>query len=71
MLKHILIMPVLLLSLTSCMNELIDDSTDSINMNSYAIQRSTEVINENARLIEESNRVVEQNQRLLQKASES
>ena len=59
----------LLLSLTSCMTDLIDQSTNSINANACAIQRSTEVIEENSRLIEESNRVVAENQRLLEKIS--
>jgi hypothetical protein len=65
MMKQLFLSPALLLLLTGCMNQLIDESTNSINANGAAIQRSTEVIHENARLIEESNKVVAENQRLL------
>ena len=70
MIKRILLSSVLLFSLTGCMNDLIDKSTDSIYTNQAAVQRSTEVIHENARLIDESNRVIEENHRLILKMSE-
>jgi hypothetical protein len=69
MTKQFFLSPVLLLLLTGCMNNLIDESTNSINANAMAIQRSTEVIHENAQLIEESNKVVAENQRLLKQMS--
>jgi hypothetical protein len=71
MMKYFFFAPVSLLLLTGCMQQLIDDSTDSINANAAAIQRSTEVIRENAILIEESNRVVAENQQHLLKMSGS
>lgn len=61
-----LLLPLIFLSLTGCGRNLIDQSTDSINANSCAIQRSTEVIRQNAVLIQESNAVIEENQRLLE-----
>lgn len=62
-----LFIPLILLSLTGCGRNLIDQSTDSINANSWAIQRSSEVIRQNSALIEESNAVIAENQRLLEK----
>lgn len=64
---RLLLLPLIILSLTGCGRNLIDKSTDSINSNSWAVQRSTQVIRENAVLIEESNAVIAENQRLLEK----
>lgn len=69
MIKKLLLSSTMLFSLSGCMNDLIDRSTDSINANAAAIQQSTEVIRENGRLIDESNKVIAENHRLLEKMS--
>lgn len=65
-----------LISLTSCstvtrMNNLINQSSYSIEANRQAIDRSTEVINQNARLIEGSSKAIEENRKHLETLSSS
>lgn len=66
-----LVFPFALLLLSGCgtadrMNQLVNESTYSINANREAVARSNAVIAENARLIEESTKTIEENGRHLQ-----
>lgn len=70
MFKRFLLPAGLLFSLSGCMNNMIDSSTDSINANSAAAQRATQLVRENARLIDEANKIIVENQRLLEKAAQ-
>lgn len=70
MTKHLAIVSVLLLSLTSCgtMNEmicLINDSTEAITYNRYAVENSTQAIRENAAVVNASTQTLQENRRVL------
>lgn len=74
--QHYLLLPIVLISLTSCstvrrMNDLINQSSYSIDANRQAIDRSTEVINQNARVVDESTKAIEENKRHLEALSSS
>lgn len=69
--RHLAIVSILLLSLTSCgtMNEmlcLINDSTEAITYNRYAVENSTEVIYENAAVVNASTKTLQENRRVLE-----
>lgn len=71
MTKQLAIVSALLLSLTSCgtMNEmlcLINDSTEAITYNRYAIENSTQAICENAAVVNASTRTLQENRRVLE-----
>lgn len=71
MTKHLAIVCALLLSLTSCgtMNEmlcLLNDSTEAITYNRYAIENSTQAICENAAVVNASTRTLQENRRVLE-----
>ncbi len=74
--KHLILLPIALVTLTSCgtatrLRELVDQSSMSIDANSQAIQRSTEAVRRNKQLIQEANQAVEENRRNLEKLSAS
>lgn len=72
MLKRFLILPILL-SLTGCgtahrMIDLMNESSDSIESNTCAIQHSTQVIRQNARAIQASTETIKANRKALEAA---
>lgn len=74
MIKAVLVLPFVLMTLTSCsiadnMNRLVNESTYSIQANQAAIAKSNEVIAENARLIAESTKTIEENNKHLETLS--
>jgi len=74
MLKRLLILPVALLSLTSCgtvyrMIDLMNESSESIEANTCAIQHSTQTIRQNARSIQASTETMKANLHHLEAAT--
>ena len=72
--KFLLILPMALVSLTSCsiaqqLNDSVDASTCSIYENAAAVEYSTQVVRQNEALIKESNAVLDKNAELLEKLS--
>lgn len=63
-----------LVALTGCskiqeMNDLVNQSTCSINANTDMIAADNETIRRNAEMVRQSNRTIDENRRLLQQAS--
>jgi hypothetical protein len=74
--KGAFLIPIVLLSLTSCgtinkLNCLVNASTDSIYQNAAWVEISTERIRENTRIINESTRAIEENQRHIEAMANS
>lgn len=74
--KCSILLPFILLSLGGCatinrMNNLVNESSDSIQANREAVERSTAAIHRNARVVEASTRTIEENRRLIESASGS
>lgn len=64
------LLPLLLVSVTSCgtvqkMNDLVNQSTCSIEANSDAIERANQAIQRNAQLVKESSAAIEENRKHL------
>lgn len=74
--KFLFLLPIILVSLTSCgtinrMNDLVSGSTNSIYENAQAVQQSTAVIQQNQQIINESTRTLQENRSLIEKAAAS
>lgn len=72
--KGLLLMPVLMISLSSCgalrLNDLINQSSYAIEENRAAVERSTQVIEQNQQLILQANQAIEANRNHLIQLSE-
>jgi len=73
--KGLLLLPILMISLTSCekaqrLNDLISQSSYAIDENRAAVEKSTQVIEENQRYIEAANAAIEANRNHLIELSE-
>lgn len=67
------LLPLCLMSFTGCgtiqkMNDLVNESTCSIEANSYAIERANQVIQRNAQLVQQSSAAIEENRHHLDAA---
>lgn len=74
--KFLFLLPIGLVSLTSCgtinkMNYLVNESTNSIYENAQAVQESTAVIQRNQQIINASTRTLQENRSLIEKAAAS